>query len=119
MAGFDDSSKTDAASDFSPGAQVPLSGASGQTAATQALASAAYRDDEVEKLIEANPEASFKKPKISLFEPNLGEAFARAVQTRLLGGARAPSSSPSASNPSPWSSTASPRPGYANSATPG
>ncbi|WP_326691936.1 MULTISPECIES: hypothetical protein [unclassified Streptomyces] len=90
MAGFDDSSKTDAASDFSPGAQVPLSGASGQTAATQALASAAYRDDEVEKLIEANPEASFKKPKISLFEPNLGEAFARAVQTRLLGGARAP-----------------------------
>ncbi|GAA2593162.1 hypothetical protein [Streptomyces axinellae] len=91
MAGFDDpSSKTDAASDFTPGAQIPLSGASGQTAATQALASAAYRDDGVEKLIEANPEATFKKPKISLFEPNLGEAYARAVQTRLLGGARAP-----------------------------
>nr|WP_180218019.1 hypothetical protein [Streptomyces albus] len=65
-------------------------GQSGQTAATQALASAAYRDDEIEKLIAANPEASFKKPKIALFEPNLGEAFARAVQTRLLGGARAP-----------------------------
>ncbi|WP_369201439.1 hypothetical protein [Streptomyces sp. PU-14G] len=93
MAGFDDlSSQTDAASDFSPGAQVPLSGPGqgGQTAASQALASAAYRDDEVEKLVAANPEAGFKKPKLSLFEPNLGEAYARAVQTRLLGGARAP-----------------------------
>lgn len=90
MAGFDDSSGAEAASDFRPGAQIPLSGAAGQTAATQALASAAYRDDAVEKLIEINDEAAFKKPKISLFEPNLGEAFSRAIQTRLLGGARAP-----------------------------
>ena len=30
--------------DFRQGAQVPLSGAGGQTAATNALASAAYRD---------------------------------------------------------------------------
>ncbi|WP_016905460.1 hypothetical protein [Streptomyces xiaopingdaonensis] len=90
MAGFDDLSEHDIASDFSPGAQVPLSGASGQTAATQALASAAYRDGPVDALVEANSEASVKKARISLFEPNLGEAFSRAVQTRLLGGARAP-----------------------------
>ncbi|AGP53696.1 membrane protein [Streptomyces rapamycinicus NRRL 5491] len=77
--------------DFSPGAQVPLSGAAGQTAATQALASAAYRDDPVAKLLDANSEwtvSEVKKPRISLFEPNLGEAFARAVQMRMLGGGR-------------------------------
>lgn len=78
--------------DFSPGAQVPLSGAAGQTAATGALASAAYRDGPVAKLLEANSEwtvSEVKAPRFSLFEPNLGEAFARAVQVRTLGGARA------------------------------
>ncbi|MEU3192827.1 hypothetical protein ABZ686_19825 [Streptomyces sp. NPDC006992] len=91
MAGFDDlSSQPDVAAEFTPGAQVPISGSGGQTAASQALASAAYRDDEVEKLVAANPDAGFKKPRLSLFEPNLGEAYSRAVQTRLLGGARAP-----------------------------
>ncbi|NGO68040.1 hypothetical protein [Streptomyces boncukensis] len=98
MAGLDDLSEllsggaegAEAASDFSPGAQVPLSGASGQTAATQALASAAYRDGSLDALLEANSEADVKKPKLSLFEPNLGEAFSRAVQVRLLGGGRAP-----------------------------
>ncbi|MFF5717306.1 hypothetical protein [Streptomyces buecherae] len=77
--------------DFSPGAQVPLSGAAGQTAATQALASAAYRDSEVSKLLDANSEwtvSEVKPPRFSLFEPNLGEAFSRAVQVRMLGGAR-------------------------------
>ena len=77
--------------DFSPGAQIPLSGAAGQTAATQALASAAYRDSEVAKLLDANSEwtvSEVKPPKISLFEPNLGEAFSRAVQLRMLGGGR-------------------------------
>ncbi|MFH8367071.1 hypothetical protein [Streptomyces sp. NPDC018031] len=77
--------------DFSPGAQVPLSGAAGQTAATQALASAAYRDSPVAKLLDANSEwtvSEVKAPRFSLFEPNLGEAFARAVQVRMLGGAR-------------------------------
>ncbi|MGW8375807.1 hypothetical protein [Streptomyces sp. ODS28] len=88
MAGFDDRSGVEAAADFRPGAQVPLSGAGGQTAATQALASAAYRDGPVTALVEANPEAGVKKPWLSLFEPNLGEAFSRAVQVRLLGGAR-------------------------------
>ncbi|MET8681330.1 hypothetical protein ABZW18_28060 [Streptomyces sp. NPDC004647] len=79
--------------DFSPGAQVPLSGAAGQTAATNALASAAYRDSPVAELLKANSEwhqAEIKAPRLSLFEPNLGEAFSRAVQTRMLGGARKP-----------------------------
>lgn len=74
--------------DFSPGAQVPLIGMGGETAATQALSSAAYRDGPVEALVNVNSEASVKPPKLSLFEPNLGEAFARAVQVRMLGGAR-------------------------------
>ncbi|MGP4004108.1 hypothetical protein [Streptomyces sp. 8N706] len=79
--------------DFSPGAQVPLSGAAGQTAATNALASAAYRDSPVADVLKANNEwhkSEIKAPKLSLFEPNLGEAFSRAVQVRMLGGARNP-----------------------------
>lgn len=74
--------------DFSPGAQVPLTGTDGGTAATQALASAAYRDSPVTALIAANEAASVKPPRLSLFQPNLGEAFARAVQVRMLGGGR-------------------------------
>jgi hypothetical protein len=88
VAGFEDFEGVEAASDFSPGAQVPLSGSGGQTAATQALASAAYRDTPITTLIEANDSASVKAPRLSLFEPNLGEAFSRAIQVRLLGGAR-------------------------------
>ncbi|MCC3770679.1 hypothetical protein [Streptomyces sp. UNOC14_S4] len=79
--------------DFSPGAQIPLSGTSGQTAATQALASAAYRDGPVDTLLKANSDwatSEVKPPRISLFEPNLGEAFSRAVQLRVLGGGRKP-----------------------------
>ncbi|WP_069814117.1 hypothetical protein [Streptomyces sp. TP-A0874] len=78
--------------DFSPGAQVPLSGAAGSTAATNALASAAYRDSPVTELLKADNEwhkSSIQPPKLSLFEPNLGEAFARAVQSRMLGAGRA------------------------------
>jgi len=74
--------------DFSPGAQVPLTGSDGETGATQALASAAYRDTPVTALIEANPAATVKAPRLSLFAPNLGEAFARAIQVRMLGAAR-------------------------------
>ncbi|MFG2499095.1 hypothetical protein ACGFSB_12935 [Streptomyces sp. NPDC048441] len=79
--------------DFRPGAQVPLSGAAGQTAATHALASAAYRDDKAAKILDANNEwhkSEVKDGLFSLFAPNLGEAFARAVQVRMLGGARKP-----------------------------
>ncbi|GAB3646928.1 hypothetical protein [Streptomyces sparsus] len=89
MAGFDDR-QLGVEVDFSPGAQVPLTGGSGQTAATQALASAAYRDTAVETLVKANEEAVVKPPRLSLFEPNLGEAFSRAVQVRMLGGGRKP-----------------------------
>ncbi|MEV5507135.1 hypothetical protein [Streptomyces orinoci] len=79
--------------DFSPGAQIPIAGGAGQTAATQALASAAYRDGPMDELLKANSEwtaSAIKKPRISLFEPNLGEAFSRAVQTRMLGEGRKP-----------------------------
>ncbi|GAA0425481.1 hypothetical protein [Streptomyces luteireticuli] len=79
--------------DFSPGAQIPIAGGAGQTAATQALASAAYRDGPVDELLKANSDwatSSVKAPRISLFEPNLGEAFSRAVQQRMLGGGRKP-----------------------------
>ncbi|TJZ41971.1 hypothetical protein FCH28_35755 [Streptomyces piniterrae] len=78
--------------DFSPGAQVPLSGGAGETAATQALASAAYRDSPLSDITKADSDSgksTVKKPKLSLFAPNLGEAFARAVQERMLGGGRA------------------------------
>ncbi|MFH8408518.1 hypothetical protein ACH4FX_27490 [Streptomyces sp. NPDC018019] len=77
--------------DFSPGAQVPLSGGAGQTAATQALASAAYRDNPLSDIAKADSvtaKSGIKPPKLSLFEPNLGEAFSRALQLRMLGGGR-------------------------------
>ncbi|MEU3187430.1 hypothetical protein ABZ707_24970 [Streptomyces sp. NPDC006923] len=77
--------------DFSLGAQVPLQGSDGQTAATQALASAAYRDSPVEDILKADNEwhkSKVTKGRFSLFEPNLGEAFSRAVQLRTLGGGR-------------------------------
>jgi len=79
--------------DFTPGAQVPLSGAAGQTAATFALASAAYRDNEVKEILKADNEwhkSTVKDGKIKLFAPNLGEAFARAVADRMLGAGRKP-----------------------------
>nr|WP_202521329.1 hypothetical protein [Streptomyces sp. SID5614] len=60
------------------------------------MASAAYRDSPVETILDANSEwhKSAVKPgasklfKSDYFKPNLGEAFARAVQERMLGGAR-------------------------------
>ncbi|MGW3241136.1 hypothetical protein [Streptomyces sp. NPDC001070] len=80
---------TDGFDFLSPGAQIPLSGVDGQTAATQALASAAYRDSPLEALSEADEgKSSVKEPKVSLLRANLGEAFARAVQNRMLGAAR-------------------------------
>lgn len=83
--------------DFRPGAQIPLLGGGGQTAATNALASAAYRDGAKDTglalILGANSEnhpATVKPPKISLFEPNLGEAFCRAVEARTLAAGRKP-----------------------------
>ncbi|MFJ6854978.1 hypothetical protein ACIQM3_31405 [Streptomyces sp. NPDC091271] len=82
--------------DFSPGAQIPLQGLGGQAVATNALASAAYRDSDVTEILKANSEwhKSEVKPgesklfKSDYFKPNLGEAFSRAVQERMLGGGR-------------------------------
>ncbi|MBT2403341.1 MULTISPECIES: hypothetical protein [unclassified Streptomyces] len=83
--------------DFRPGAQIPLQGTGGQTAATNALASAAYRDgakDTALSLIlgadSEHHKSTVKPGKVSLFEPNLGEAFCRAVEARTLGSARKP-----------------------------
>lgn len=79
--------------DFRPGAQIPLQGGGGQTAATNALASAAYRDGKLAEILTADNEyhkSTVKPGKISLFEPNLGEAFCRAVEARTLGSARKP-----------------------------
>ncbi|MEU5715017.1 hypothetical protein AB0G71_04355 [Streptomyces sp. NPDC020403] len=82
--------------DFSPGAQIPLQGSAGQAVATNALASAAYRDSDVTEILKANSEwhksevktGDSKLFKSDYFKPNLGEAFSRAVQERMLGGAR-------------------------------
>ncbi|MDJ0381063.1 hypothetical protein [Streptomyces sp. G-G2] len=79
--------------DFRPGAQIPLQGGGGQTAATNALASAAYRDGKPDEILKANNEhyeSAVKKGKLSLFEPNFGEAFCRAVEARMLGASRKP-----------------------------
>ncbi|MFD3681540.1 hypothetical protein [Streptomyces sp. NPDC058613] len=83
--------------DFRPGAQIPLQGGGGQTAATNALASAAYRDGakdtRLDLILGANSEhhaSTVKPPKISLFEPSLGEAFCRAVEVRTLSPGRKP-----------------------------
>jgi len=81
--------------DLTPGAQVPLSGAAGQTAATNALASAAYRDSPVTEILKADNDRHKStvvpgRKWATIFAPNLGEAFSRAVQVRMLGGGRKP-----------------------------
>ncbi|MER5718390.1 hypothetical protein [Streptomyces sp. NPDC002132] len=76
------------------GPQVPQTGDGGQTP-TFALASAAYRDDPVEAIKNAdnewhqskvNPGRSWAR----IFRPNLGEAFSQAVIDRMLGVGREP-----------------------------
>ncbi|MEU8706208.1 hypothetical protein [Streptomyces sp. NPDC048565] len=82
--------------DFSPGAQIPLAGSGAQAVATNALASAAYRDSDATEILKANSEwhksevkpGSSKLFKSDYFKPNLGEAYSRAVQERMLGGGR-------------------------------
>ncbi|MGP4044397.1 hypothetical protein [Streptomyces sp. 2A115] len=75
------------------GPEVPRSGS--DEMATFALASAAYRDDEAEKILEANNEwhESTVKPSrkwATIFRPNLGEAYSQAVVGRMLGVGRKP-----------------------------
>ncbi|MET8576285.1 hypothetical protein [Streptomyces sp. NPDC005012] len=73
---------------------VPAAGGEGQKA-TFALASAAYRDDPVEKILDADNE--WHRSKVNpgkswarIFRPNLGEAFSRAVIDRLADPGRKP-----------------------------
>ncbi|MEU1275590.1 hypothetical protein [Streptomyces sp. NPDC005799] len=75
------------------GPQVPRTGSDQK--ATFALASAAYRDDEVIKILETNNEwheSTVKLPRrwATIFRPNLGEAFSQAVVSRMLGAGRKP-----------------------------
>ncbi|KAB8162579.1 hypothetical protein FH609_022710 [Streptomyces sp. 3MP-14] len=77
--------------DFAPGAQVPLSGSSGgRTGLSQRIASVAYREGSPEKIKEPNDAAKVNEGRFSLLEPNLGEAFTRAIETRMLADGRKP-----------------------------
>ncbi|MDQ1043934.1 hypothetical protein [Streptomyces sp. V4I2] len=76
------------------GPQVPRTGDGDQTA-TFALASAAYRDNEVKDILAANSEWHESTVKdgrkwARIFRPNLGEAFSGAVVARMLGAGRKP-----------------------------
>ncbi|PAZ11006.1 hypothetical protein CLM62_37715 [Streptomyces sp. SA15] len=76
------------------GPQVPRTGDGGQ-APTFALASAAYRDNPVEEILQANNEWHESTVKggrkwAKIFRPNLGEAFSGAVVARMLGAGRKP-----------------------------
>jgi hypothetical protein len=76
------------------GPQVPRTGDGGQTP-TFALASAAYRDNPMEEIKKADNEwhqTTVKpgRPWATIFKPNLGEAFSRAVVDRMLGSGRKP-----------------------------
>lgn len=76
--------------DMTPGAQIPRTDAGPQTAVTQALSSAAYRDGEIGPFVEKIGAATYKKPRFRLFRANLGEAFSAAVIARTLGAGRKP-----------------------------
>ncbi|MFI6563410.1 hypothetical protein [Streptomyces sp. NPDC050534] len=76
------------------GPQVPRTGDEGQTA-TYALASASYRDNPVAEIKKADNEwhQTTLKPGrkwTTLFRPNLGEAYSRAVVDRMVGPGRKP-----------------------------
>ncbi|MFF7636935.1 hypothetical protein ACFZB9_27875 [Kitasatospora sp. NPDC008050] len=77
--------------DMTPGAQIPRTDAAPQTAVTQALASVAYRDGEVDGFVEAvQPGVTGKTGRFKLLRPNLGEAYSKAVIARTLGAGRKP-----------------------------
>ncbi|MFJ8624510.1 hypothetical protein ACIRD3_16940 [Kitasatospora sp. NPDC093550] len=76
--------------DMTPGAQIPRTDAGPQTAITQALSSAAYRDGEIGDFVTAVTDATAKKGRFALFRPNVGEAFSKALVSRALGGDRKP-----------------------------
>ncbi|MFJ6213651.1 hypothetical protein ACIQGZ_10035 [Streptomyces sp. NPDC092296] len=75
--------------DMTPGAQIPRLDIGPQTMVTQALASTAYRDGELDALVKLQPDVKPKEPRFRLFRANLGEAFTEAVIARTLGNGRA------------------------------
>ncbi|GAA5017835.1 hypothetical protein [Kitasatospora paranensis] len=75
--------------DMTPGAQIPRTDVGPQTAATQALSSAAYRDGSFRDLADRLG-ATLKNGKFELFRPSVGEAFSRAVIDRTLPAKRLP-----------------------------
>lgn len=78
--------------DMTPGAQIPRTDGGGpQTAVTQALASVAYRDGELADFVaKVQDGVTGKKARFKLLEPNLGEAYSKAVIARTLGVGRKP-----------------------------
>jgi hypothetical protein len=76
--------------DMTPGAQIPRLDVGPQTAVSQALASAAYRDSDLEDFFKIQPDVGQKEPRFKLFRASLGEAFTEAVIARTLGTGRKP-----------------------------
>lgn len=74
---------------MTPGAQIPRTDAGPQTAVTQALSSAAYRDTDI-SAYEGLQSGKVKAGRFKLLRPNLGEAFSKAVISRTLGAKRNP-----------------------------
>ncbi|GAA2248138.1 hypothetical protein GCM10010430_33110 [Kitasatospora cystarginea] len=75
--------------DMTPGAQIPRTDVGPQTAVTQLLSSAAYRDSDFRDLGEKLG-AKIKEGKFALFRPSLGEAYSRALIDRTLAAKRNP-----------------------------
>ncbi|WP_051813528.1 hypothetical protein [Kitasatospora sp. MBT63] len=69
--------------DMTPGAQIPRTDVGNQTAVTQALSSAAYRDGDY-KVLGDLAGVKVKEGKFALFRPSAGEAFSRALLDRTL-----------------------------------
>ena len=75
--------------DMTPGAQIPRTDAGPQTAVTQALSSAAYRDTALSAFEDVQA-GKIKAGRFKLLRPNLGEAFSKAVISRTLNTKRNP-----------------------------
>ncbi|MFE9425414.1 hypothetical protein ACFYNO_20855 [Kitasatospora sp. NPDC006697] len=77
--------------DMTPGAQIPRTDAGPQTAVTQMLSATAYRDDDLDGFVAKVQDGVVGKTGWhTLFRPNLGEAFSKAVIGRTLGKGRKP-----------------------------
>ncbi|PYC76338.1 hypothetical protein C7C46_22970 [Streptomyces tateyamensis] len=77
--------------DMTPGAQIPRTDSGPQTAVTQALSSAAYRDSDLDEFVAKVQDGVVGKAGWhELFRPNVGEAFSKAVIARTLGAGRKP-----------------------------